>query len=145
MSDFSGRLLTDAIIAALTAAGLTVGDGEKPSAGGWSGPAGQSTFAPYVVVYPLVGGSTSGTIAAPDADATPLYQLTSVGGTRAQAEWAADKARTVMLSTSWWGDADGRKVIQVRVDMLGGARRDDLDQPPLWYSPDRYGVYTTPA
>lgn len=141
MSTHAARLVTDGVVAALEDAGLTVGDGEKPAGGGWVGTAGQSGFVPYVVVYPLAGGTVDGPIDGPAEDAYPLYQITAVGATRAQCEWAADTARDALLAGFLLA---GRRVAHVQVDMLGGTRRDDQNQPPLWYSPDRYSITTTP-
>jgi hypothetical protein len=137
-----GRLVTDAILANLTAANIVHGDGVKPAGGGWSGTPGSSTFVGYVVVHPLAGGITDGSLEEPDADAYPIYQMSCYGATRAQCEAVADLVRDVML-----GDPltiSGRSVMQVRVDMLGGARRDDELQPPEWFGFDRYRIVTTP-
>lgn len=142
MTWVSGRVLTDAIIAALAAAPCDVGDGEKPTGAGWQGVPDQSQFAPYLVLHPVSGGTTDGTLAASDDDAASLYQLTAVGATREQAEWAADEGRDVMLGVAI--TVSGRSVAQVRVDMLGGARRDDTVQPSVWMAVDRYRVVSTP-
>lgn len=145
MSRHSGRLVTDAVIAVLEDAGLVVGDAEKPKTDpcGWAGAPGKSNFVPYVVVYPLAGGTIDGTLDGPHEDAWPLYQLTSVGATRAQAEWTADVARDALLANTL--AVTGRRITHVQIDELAGARRDDLDQPPVWYSPDRYSIATVPA
>ena len=139
---YSGRLLTDAIILTLATAGLEVGDGEAPEGVGWQTIAGQSQFFGYVVVHPIPGGVLDGTIDAPDADAWPIYQCSSYGANRAQCEFVADEARDVLLSTPITLSA--RTVAQVRVDMLGGARREDDIQPPIWQGVDRYRIFTTP-
>jgi hypothetical protein len=144
VSDHRGGDVTDAIIARLTAASLTVGDGEAPAAGGWSGSAGQSTFVPYVDVHPLPGGDVDGTLAAPNADAAPDYQLISVGATRAQAEFIGDEVREAMLSTALT-DPTGRSIALLTIEMLGGCIRDDTVQPAVWMVSDRYRVLTKPA
>lgn len=137
-----GRLVTDAIIANLTAASLRVGDGVKPASGGWAGTPGQSAYNGYVVVHPLPGGITDGSLDAPDADGYPIYQMSTYGATRAQCEAIADSVRDVMLSEPLV--LSSRKVMQVRIDMLGGSRRDDAIQPPEWHGVDRYRIITTP-
>jgi hypothetical protein len=136
---------TDAVIAALETAGLLVGDGEKPVGGGWEDAPRESDFVPYVVVYSLLGGTTDGTIADPDDDAWPVFQLTSVGGTRGQAEWIGDVARSVMLSGSLVKVIGTRRCLRVLIDVLGGAQRDDSEQPAIFYVPERYRLSTTPA
>lgn len=139
----TGRVVTDAIIANLTAAGMRVGDGIEPTGGGWTGAAGQSTFNGYVVVHPLPGGDVDGTIVASFADAAPLYQLSTFGASRGQAEFLADQARAVMLTAAI--TLSGRKVAQMRIDMLGGSARVDGVQPPIWMGVERYRVQTTSA
>lgn len=135
--------LTAAIITALTNAGYTVGDGEAPAAGGWSGAPITSTYVPYVNVHGVPGGSTDGTIADLDADASADYILISVGATRAQAEAMGDDVRATMVS----GDLPltGRRVALRRVEMLGGAVRDDTVQPPVWIVSDRFRFLTVPT
>lgn len=140
MSVHRGRKVTDAVIAALDAAGLTVGDGQKPDSAGWN--AARTRFEPYVVVHGLPGGTTDGPLDDADADAEPLYQITAHGASRAQAEWCADEARTVMLAAAF--TISGRTVAQVSIDMLGGCRRVDDLQPPQWQAVDRYRVLTVP-
>lgn len=142
VTPFKGSLFTAAIIGALEDDGLNVGDGVAPSTAGWQGEVANSVFAAYVVVHSMVGGFLDGSIDDPDDDGSMMYQVSAFGATREQCEWAADQARRVML-TSPLLVADHR-VLRVRVDMLGGARRDDEAQPPLWISAERYRLLTTP-
>lgn len=139
----SGRLLTDAICHALTVAGLLVGDGEAPTGHGWQGTPGASTFVGYVTVYELTGGVLDGTIGRPDDDAAVVYQLTSVGHDRRQCKWVADKARAALLGAVL--SLADRSVMRISSDMLGGTTRDDDVQPSVFFSPDRYRVWTTPT
>jgi len=137
------RSTTDAVVYNLDAAELVVGDGEKPDAGGWQGSPGSSTFVGYVVVHPIPGGTTDGTLEAPEERAEALYQLSAVGATRQQAEFIADRTREVMLQ--WPLVIAGRVVDLVSTDTLGGAVRDDAGQPPLYQVADRYRITTEPA
>ncbi len=134
MNVHAARPLTDVIVFTLQSAGLVVGDAVRPSAA--------TATAGYVVVYSLPGGSIDGTLGAPNDDASVMYQLTSVGADRRQCEWVADRARQVILSAVM--PLTDRIISPVMVDMLGGTIRDDDIQPPVWYSPDRYRVMTTP-
>ncbi len=135
MNIHKGRELTDQVITALTTAGLTVGDAVAPTS--------ISAGAGYVVVYPLLGGDTDGTIGNPNDDASIVYQLTSVGADRRQCEWVADKARETILAAA--PTLTNRKVTYIDVDMLGGVQRDDDVQPPTFYCPERYRIRTTPT
>jgi len=138
----AARTTTDAVIEALTDADLVVGDGVKPDAGGWQGVPEQSDFVGYVTVHSLSGGVTRGPIEGINDDAEAPYQFSAVGHTRAQCEAMSDLAREAVLNASL--TVDGKSVILVTVDMLGGARRDDIEQPPVWLAVDRYRVFTTP-
>lgn len=136
MNVHNARLLTDSIITVLTGAGLVVGDavapGTVPAGAGW------------VVVYGLTGGFVDGPLGDPHEDASAIYQLTAVAPNRRQCEWTADKARTTILSAAL-NAGPGRTVAHVAVDMLGGTIRDDDVQPFVFYSPDRYRIWTTPT
>ena len=138
-----GADVTDAIIYRLESAGFTVGDAEKPDNVGWQGSPGTSTFIGYVNVHPTPGGTTDGTLTAPTADAQSDYQLISVGATRSQAEHIGDEVREAMFQGPL--TVNGRAVAQLRLDMLGGAIRDDQVQPALFYVSDRYRLLTVPA
>jgi len=141
VSDHRGGALTAAIISALSS--FTVGDGEKPSGGGWAGSPEVSAFTPYVVVHPMPGGTAEGTLAAPNVDAAVDYQFTCVGANRAQAEELADDVRAVILAAAL--TVANREVIHRRLDFLGGAIRDDTVQPAVYMVPDRYRFFTVPA
>jgi hypothetical protein len=144
-----GNDLSTAIVAALTSAGLLVGDGEAPTTGGWQGTPMASPFVPYVDVHPIPGGFSDGTISTPDSDAGALYQLIAVGATRAQAEAIGDDVRAAMVAFTFT-PTNGRAVSLVRLEMLGGAMRDDsirgnAVQPSVWIVSDRYRIFTVPA
>jgi hypothetical protein len=142
--------LTDAIIAALSADGLVVGDGikplpanagETPIAGFTDGP--DSTFIPYVVVHSMAGGRADGTVGSPNADAWPMYTTISHGATRSQCEQVADRVRAVLLAATF--TVAGRQVQHITVDWYPGAARDDEIQPPIWFASERYRLFSTPA
>lgn len=134
------RLHGDAILAALTAAGLTVGDAEPPSAPfGWRP---DGSFLPYIIAYPLPG-LFDGTLAEHADDADVVYQLTCVGETRAAAVLLEDRANAILLPGTL--SVAGRSVTHVRLDAAGGTRRDDTVQPPVFISTPRYRISTTPA
>jgi hypothetical protein len=145
VTSYRGRSVTEAIIAVLSApyAGLTVGDGEKPAAGGWAGAAGESSFRGYVVVHPIGVYEIGGTLADPSADVWPLHQITAYGAKRAQCEEIADDAREVMLNAALI--VAGRRVSLVQPDGIGLVTRLDEVQPPIFMAPDRYMVCTTPT
>lgn len=140
------RLVTDALLTVLSSAPVLIGDGETPAGGGYPGGNPLKAFVPYANLHPLAGGVTGGSLERPDDDARIIYQVTSVGSTREQAEWVSDETQDVLLSLPV--SVDGRDVLLVTVDMLGGARRDDslgASSPPVWVCPSRYRVTTTPT
>lgn len=135
MNFHNSRDLTTAVVDALEAADLTVGRAEAPS----TVPAG----AGYVIVYPITGGTFDGDIQFPHSEADAAYQLTSIGDTAEQCEWVADKVRTTILSATL--TLTDRKVIFIDPTFIGGVIRDDNVQPPKFYSPDRYSIWTGAA
>lgn len=138
------RLTGNAVVAALRNANLNVGDGEKPRDVGWTGVPGQSDFHAYIIVYPTGGGGVDGSIGRPHDDVTLVYQLTCVGSTREQTDWMRDKARGVMLNRANLQVA-GQSIVSVEIDVPIATSRDDDEQPPLWFSADRFRVRTSPT
>ncbi len=127
---------TAAVLAWLAADGLMVGDGVRPAA--WA-----SATAGYVVVYPLIT-EQDGPAEDAYADTDSAYQITAVGRTRAQAQFAADKARASMLAPGL--SIPGRALMQpVEWSPSRGVTRDDDEDPPLFYAVDSYLIRTTPA
>lgn len=130
---------TAGILAALNTTTLVVGDGVAPRGAGKA-----ELDPPYIVLYPLVGGSFDGPIDDSQADVVLPYQITSVGITRSQCQVALDIARTVMKRESI--TITGRRVRDVRlINPISGVVRDDDLANPLHYGYDRYEVDTTPA
>jgi hypothetical protein len=122
------RLHTNAVIAALEADGLTVGDAT-----------GEGLSAPYVVVY-RISGTRDGEADAPDDRAELVFQLTCVGTGRQQAEWVQDKAEAALRSIAVAG-----RSVRLYVDSDGPVSRDDDAPIPLFYSTPRYRLWTTPS
>lgn len=112
---------------------------------GWQGAGpGLGKFKPYCIVYPLTGGIFDGTLGCPDDDASLIWQVTCVGVTRAQCEWAADTVNDVLIGQPL--TVADRFIARVWSDMAGGgARRDDEVQPPVFIATPRYRVESTPA
>lgn len=137
----STRLYANAVVEALRAAGLAVGDGEaKHQVGGVL----VAVTVPYVVVYPTGGGQLSGTIEAPDDDATMVFQTTCVGESREQADGIRDACRAALLDQTV--TVAGRRTMRVNLDLDIGVRRDDATgAPALFYGIDRYRLFDTPA
>lgn len=130
---------TAAVLALLASVGLRVGDGARPT--GWL----PADFAAggYPVLYPLTT-TASGTSADAYADVESEYQITSVGSTRAQAQFVADASRTVMLTGAL--SIPGRALLQpVEWAPSRGVTRDDDVDPPLFTVVDRYVIRTTPV
>jgi hypothetical protein len=137
------RLHTDAVIDALTDAGLNVGDGIKPDSGGWQGVPGQSVFQPYVIVY-QVFGMFDGTLDSPDEDAELEYQFTCVGETRTQVEGVKDAALAATVGQTI--TTTGRAGLRCWCLDTGDTRRDEsLQGPPVFIATPRVHVYTTPT
>jgi len=144
MSIVANAVVTTAVVATLEAASEAgawlVGDGQKPHGAGWQGERGASVFRPYAIVWPIPGGTLDGSLGAPDTDAETLYQVTSVGATRQQAEVVGDRVREALVAAEL--DIDGRGLIRVRCEELGGATVDRSVEPPVFMVPDRFAVVT---
>lgn len=146
------RTHTDAVVDALNGS-MKVFDAGAPDLNtspgsdgwGWQGDgAGLGKFKPYCVVYPLAGGVFDGPLGCPDDDASLTFQVTCVGATRAQCEWACDTVNDLLIGQPL--TVAGRFVYRVWADMAGGGvRRDDEVQPPVFIATPRYRVESTPG
>lgn len=124
-----------AILAALEAADLTVGDAVAPRS-----PDG-SFVAPCVVVYSRPGGSTWGTLGQADTDGDVRFQITAVGRVAAEARWYADRAHEAFIDHPI--EVEARSICRVRrLSVLSSIERDDDVTPPLFYLPVEYGLFT---
>lgn len=131
------RLFIAWIIEVLTDGGLTVGDSVAPS----TVPDG----AGYCVVYSIAGGVTEGPLETPRSDAMANVQITSSAVDPAQTRWLVAKARE-LLDAAIPATVSGRRVIWM--DFPTGSTtvaRDDDNQPPRYYAPDRIEFGTVPA
>lgn len=122
----------DAITAALTGAGLAVGDGGAPASVPSTGI--------YVALYFDPGQSVSESLADQRTDFAVSFQVTAVGPTAEKCRWATQRIRaalhaplTVSGRTAW------------RPEELGGPpiQRDDDVSPPLYYLPVQYRLQST--
>jgi hypothetical protein len=144
MTVHRGRQLTAAIVQLLEGDGWIVGDGDVPDAGeGWQGVPGASSFVPYVVVHPSTGGVFDGSIGDPYGDARPDYVIHAYGATPAQCQAVNDAVFAALTSTL--PQMVGRTVQLASPDVEGGVVRDPDAEPPIWYAPTRWRIYTTPA
>jgi len=144
---------TDALVTRLVSAtSVTVFDAAPPAIDdlgggadwGWQGTPGQSTFLPYIVVYPLAGGTFDGPLGCPDDDASLIWQATCVGATRAQCQLVADQALSALIGHRL--SVPGRSVTRLWADFPdGGVIRDDTVQPPLFISVPRFRGESRPA
>lgn len=142
MSDVHvGRPLTDAIVDVLELAGLRPGRGQQPPGSGWQGEEGKSQFLPYVLVHPVGGGTTRGTVGLPYVFGFPIYLLTSVGADQRQCQEHADQVRlTILAADLVHGD---RTVVLVLDDDLGGVTIDDTVRPSVYMAPARFRFRTS--
>jgi hypothetical protein len=92
----------------------------------------------------MPSGGLSGPMSLPHEDEDFVVQTTSIGVSREQAQWVADKAKTRMLAGGF--DIPGRTLSgTVRLDVGAGVRRDDdTAGPPLFYAVHRFRLPTTP-
>lgn len=136
------RPLIAAVLEVLTAGDLVADLGEKPAGAGWASAPGTSAFTPYAVVHDL-GGPVDGTLAEPSDDGWHRFQVTGVGSTAEQAQWAGDRARTLLTGAVL--TVAGRAPAVVDLDEMGACRRDEDVQPVVWFTSDVFTAMTTPA
>lgn len=124
----------NAVLSLLSAdTALRVYDGQVPN----------NPVLPYVVLY-IDSGTRSTESLEGDADTADFsMQTTSVGSTREQAQWAAERAMGALLDVrpSVAGWACGR----IRHVGSQPTRRDDDVDPPLMYATDQWRFLSTPV
>lgn len=141
--------LTDAMLVALSTGlatyangnGIPIGDGVIPAGAAWNGEpnAPTSTFQPYVVLIAGPANNSMGAVADSQADWRFPYMLGSYSSSRKALEWMADRARDVLgdlRGTVYFLGEDKYKVINVRVESIGGTNRVDQTDPPFWGQTD---------
>lgn len=120
---------TAALLDGLGELGFPVGDGEPPK-----GP----LDLPYLILYPIPGGSVSGPAwADASRDATFVYQVTSVGDSREQCEKLADRVRPRMLAGGF--TMPGAVVGSSWLDSSGGVDQEGA----LFSAADRFAFALT--
>ncbi|WP_435173299.1 hypothetical protein [Actinacidiphila sp. bgisy145] len=133
---------TDRLVAALTAAGLAVGDGEPRNASG-------ALTGRYVVVRPRMEIRGDGTAADPNADRSPEVQITAAGPSRLAADQVAEAARAVALGPL--EAPDGYAWLQAAEYVTGtGTSPEATTDPtapeaPTFFRVDVYRYFLTPA
>ncbi len=141
------RLFTDWFLGLLSATGKPVGDIEVPVL--------PDPNSAYCIVYPVPGGGFSGPpLVAPDTDAELIFQVTSAGKTREQAQWMAARTRMVVTDRLVSGvfqvtgpaPPDGWQVIDRQpVGGPGGVDAEGKLPHRVYSVPDRYRIYVTPV
>ena len=131
---------TQAILTALDSLTFPIGDAVAPRLADKT-----EINPPFAVLYPIVGGLFDGPLSDSQADVTLVYQVTSVGNTRQQAQAITDLVRAIMMDRSNI-IITGRRVRDVRhTSPFAGVIRDDDLPDPLFYGYDRYELDTTPS
>lgn len=138
------RPITDAIIDAIQTAGIPCGDGRDPDDAGWNDT--MTSFEPYAVVFPIPGGTRTGTLADWEEDATFVYQATCIAPTAKSAENLVDDVGAVFKALT------GATVGEVRIDVVRNdfgtqqvRRTDDVEpaEPVLFHGTPRYRLWVT--
>lgn len=140
MSTYDPRTHTDAVIAAIQALGVTVGDG----GGDADGPMHKDLTLPYAVVYALPSGAFEGSMDTKslDAYASPTVQVTFCGEGRSQAQWLQKKVRDALVGSRL--AVDGRHCDPIRLHTELAPGRDTTVTPYIWWAIDQYRYSSTP-
>ena len=125
--------VTTAVVATLTAAGLSVYRN--------AGPSNPETKVPYVLVY-TQSPTTDGPTGAPNADAEYTVQLKYVSNGPGGCEVTGDKARAAVLALT----PPAGYALAGPVTPEGGqpAREDPDTTGPLWMADELFSVQLTP-
>ncbi|NED96447.1 hypothetical protein G1H11_14145 [Phytoactinopolyspora alkaliphila] len=128
----------------LTANGIPAALGRKPPDTGWTAAPGQSPFVAYVVLWRISA------LEAPPfglrvrhTEARPAIQTSCWGANPDQANDLLDEVKTLMLNGSL--AVPGRKIQRVIHEPGASDVRDPDSTPPLYYSADRYRIWSLPA
>lgn len=132
---------TDAVVAALEAAGLAVGRGVEPPGAGWQGEPGDSDFVPYAVLYPTPG-MPDGDLADPNEYIDYSCQATCVAATQEGAEAVADIVKTLVGQRL---TVVGRQSYPVYLILDRPAYRDDTTRPVVHLAIVQLRFRTGPA
>lgn len=139
------RKLSESLLESLQTE-LTVGMAKRPQSGGWQGTPNDdgTNFSPFCVLTPETASRSVGAIGAYPTEWQLPYSLGCFGVSPSQAEWVADKARSILAdlasTTVSLGDADYR-IQQVYPSSIGAIRRIDITDPNHWGQNDSYTVW----
>lgn len=117
---------------------LAVGDGTDPD-----------HEVPYAVVSLIPGGDFEGPMDDLNADETLRIQITGVGGTREQATWVCDLARTYLARSNI--DAQfiiakaNRQILTIDLDFTVDSHDERGLTEPVFSAADQYVISTTPT
>ncbi|MCI0678526.1 MAG: hypothetical protein L0Z63_05735 [Actinobacteria bacterium] len=126
--------LFTAIVARLEAStGKSIGKANAP----------EDVTTPYAVVYPLPDVDSDGTLDDPDSDVWWGFQITGVGKDMDEAQWMQAEARAALLG--WTPTVAGLELSPVELDSGSGITRDPDLRQPVFYSTDRFRVFSSPG
>jgi hypothetical protein len=131
------RPVTAAFIELLETTGLPIGDHVAP---------GEVAGKPWAIVYSIPGGALrDDNLAAVEKGTDLVYQVTSVGRRRDQAEWMADRARTTVIArtssgfTTAWPMMTGAEAADRQLlGGLGGAEPSGKAPHQVWSVAERF-------
>jgi hypothetical protein len=145
---YSGRLLTDAVLAACRVIGaFPVGDNSAPADGGWAGGVPNvGEFKAYAVVSSQGALASASPIGADRCDWDTTWLAGSYGGSREQCEWVADEIRKPfcdLIGTTHDLGGVTWKIMGTVFKNLGAVERIDTTDPPYWQVRDTVGLRIT--
>ena len=127
--------MAEAIVGLLEGAGLSASLGESSG----------TVNPPHVVVWASSGFALPTDLGHVIGDIELSFQLTAIGATPEQAQWAADKAR-VAVNRVIVSDIDGDAFWPIWAEQASQpVRRDDQVQPPMFVATSRWVLRSTPA
>lgn len=124
----------NAVLSALTDAGIEVGDHVAPP----------DAIGRYSVLYMIAGPPPDGSLANPDDETDFRFQVTSVGRLPEEARFEADAVHQALQEATV--TVAGRSVFRVRLQSgTVPVRRDEDTDPPTFYAAAVYGMWSVPT
>lgn len=135
MTKATSLAMAQAVQGLLTSAGLSSSIGEAPT----------DLNPPHVVVWPGAGFEVPTDLHDVIGDLELSIQLTAIGTTAEQAQWASDKARNA-VNRVIPADIEDYTFWPIYAENSSQpVRRDDQVEPPLFISTSRWTIRSTPA
>lgn len=128
----------------LVAGGILAERESKPAGAGWQGPAGQSAFVPYAIVWAMGGPDQIRRLGLSGGfdDLRPVIHVRTVGATGSEADALLDDVRARMTTTAI--AVTGHSVTHLIPRDTVPTDRDPDTVPDLWFTGQSFELWLAP-